>query len=45
VRAERERLAALRFEKIRVRPVGATLGAEIDGVDLAQLVSAWNPDR
>jgi alpha-ketoglutarate-dependent taurine dioxygenase len=37
VRAERERLAALRFERIQVRPVGATLGAEIRGADLAHL--------
>jgi taurine dioxygenase len=40
VRAERERLAALRFERIQVRPVGATLGAEIGGVDLAHLDDA-----
>jgi taurine dioxygenase len=40
LRAERERLAALRFERIRVRPLGATLGAEIGGVDLAQIDDA-----
>lgn len=37
VRAERERLAALQFDRIAVQPVGATLGAEIRGVDLARL--------
>jgi taurine dioxygenase len=37
VRAERERLEALRFERIGVRPLAATLGAEISGVDLGQL--------
>ena len=40
VRAERERLAALRFEKIGVTPLGATLGAELSGVDLAGLEQA-----
>jgi alpha-ketoglutarate-dependent taurine dioxygenase len=34
VRAERERLAGLRFERIGVTPLGATLGAEIHGADL-----------
>ncbi len=37
VRAERERLAALRFERIGVVPLGATIGAEVRGVDLGQL--------
>jgi len=37
VRTERERLAALHFEKIGVAPLGATLGAELHGVDLADL--------
>ncbi len=40
VRAERERLAGLRFDRIGVRPVGATVGAEISGVDLAHLDDA-----
>lgn len=40
VRAERERLAALRFDRIGVAPLGATLGAEISGVDLGQLDDA-----
>ena len=40
VRAERERLAGLRFDHIGARPVGATLGAEISGVDLAQVDDA-----
>ncbi len=40
VRAERERLSALRFERIRVRPAGATLGAEIGDVDLGRLDDA-----
>lgn len=37
VRAERERLAALRFDRIQLRPVGATCGAEVSGVDLADV--------
>lgn len=37
VRRERERLAALRFERIGVRPLGATLGVEIEGVHLGRL--------
>ncbi len=37
VRAERERLSALRFERIGVTPLGATLGAELSGVDLDAL--------
>jgi taurine dioxygenase len=37
VRAERERLAALRWRRIEVSPLGATLGAEIGGVDLGRL--------
>jgi taurine dioxygenase len=40
LRAERERLAALRFERIGVRPVGATVGAEVSGVDLANVDDA-----
>jgi len=40
VRAERERLAALRFDRIGVAPVGATIGAEISGVDLGHLDDA-----
>jgi len=40
VRAERERLAALRFDRIGVAPLGATVGAEISGVDLAHLDDA-----
>ena len=40
VRAERERLQQLHFERIGVRPVGATVGAEISGIDLAQLDDA-----
>jgi len=39
LRAERERLAALCFERIQARPVGATIGAEIEGVDLADPAS------
>jgi taurine dioxygenase len=31
---ERERLASLEWEHLRVRQIGATLGAEIEGVDL-----------
>ena len=46
---ERERLEALRFERIGVRPLGVTIGAEIEGVDLgdlddgtfAEIHSAW----
>jgi alpha-ketoglutarate-dependent taurine dioxygenase len=37
VRAERERLAALRFDRIGVAPLGATVGAELTGVDLGHL--------
>ena len=37
VRAERQRLATLPFERIGVRPLAATLGAEISGVDLSTL--------
>jgi len=40
VRRERERLAALRFERIAVRPQSATIGAEIEGVDLANVDDA-----
>ncbi len=32
--AERARLAGLTYENFDVRPLGATLGAEIDGIDL-----------
>jgi alpha-ketoglutarate-dependent sulfate ester dioxygenase len=35
VAAERDRLAALRWEHFDVRPLAATIGAEIVGVDLA----------
>jgi taurine dioxygenase len=34
LRARREALAALRFERFRLTQLGATIGAEIDGVDL-----------
>jgi taurine dioxygenase len=37
VREERARLAALSFERIRVTPLAPTIGAEIEGVDLARL--------
>jgi taurine dioxygenase len=37
IRSERERLAALEFGKIRVSPLAATIGAEIEGADLEQL--------
>jgi len=37
LRAERERLSTLRFDHIEVRPVGATIGAEIGGVNLADV--------
>ena len=40
VRAERERLAALRFDRIGVTPLGATVGAEISGIDLGHLDDA-----
>jgi len=40
VRAERERLAALRFDRIGIAPLGATIGAEIGGVDLGHLDDA-----
>ncbi len=33
--AERERLEALRWERFDVRPYGATIGAEVHGVDLS----------
>lgn len=36
LRAERERLAGLRWTSFEARPLGATLGAEIEGVDLTQ---------
>jgi len=37
VREESARLADLKFERIGVKPLAATLGAEIEGVDLADL--------
>jgi taurine dioxygenase len=37
VRAERERLAALAWKRIEVRPLGATIGAEIGGASLGAL--------
>ncbi len=40
VRSERERLAALRFDHIELQPLGATIGAEISGVDLGNLDDA-----
>jgi taurine dioxygenase len=36
LRTRREELAAMRFDRVRVDQVGATLGAEISGVDLRQ---------
>jgi taurine dioxygenase len=40
VRDESARLAALRFERIRVTPVSPTIGAEIQGAQIAQLDDA-----
>jgi taurine dioxygenase len=40
LRAERERLAKLHFDRFEVRPIGATIGAEIHGIDLAKLDDA-----
>jgi alpha-ketoglutarate-dependent taurine dioxygenase len=40
VRARREQLSALRFERIGVRPLAATVGAEISGADLGDLDDA-----
>ena len=37
VRAERERLAALSFDRIGVKPLAATIGAEIEDADLTKL--------
>lgn len=37
IRDERDRLAALKFERIGVKPLAATIGAEIEGADLARL--------
>ena len=34
VAAERERLLGLRWERFDLQPVGATLGAEVGGIDL-----------
>ena len=34
VAAERERLLGLRWERFELRPIGATLGAEVSGIDL-----------
>jgi len=34
--AERDRLSRLRFEHFDVRPVGATIGAQVDGLDLGR---------
>ncbi len=38
--AERERLSQLRFAHFEVRPLSATIGAEVQGLDLAQPLSA-----
>jgi taurine dioxygenase len=40
IRAEAERLDALQFDRIKVEPIGPTLGAEISGVDLATVDDA-----
>jgi taurine dioxygenase len=40
VRAERQRLAALRFDRIGIAPLAATIGAELSGVDLGHLDDA-----
>ncbi len=40
IRAEAERLDAISFDRIKVEPVGATIGAEITGVDLANVDDA-----
>lgn len=40
VRAERERLDALRFDRIGIIPLGATCGAEVTGVDLGDVDQA-----
>ena len=40
VRAERERLAKLHFDRFDVRPLGTTVGAELHGVELAKLDDA-----
>jgi taurine dioxygenase len=37
VREERERLEKLPFERIVVKPLAPTIGAEIEGVDLGRL--------
>jgi taurine dioxygenase len=34
--AERDRLSRMRFEHFDVRPVGATIGAQVDGLDLGR---------
>ena len=40
VRAERERLSALRFDRIGINPMAATCGAEVTGVDLGDIDDA-----
>jgi taurine dioxygenase len=40
IRAEAEKLDALQFDRIKIDPVGPTIGAEISGVDLANVDAA-----
>ncbi len=40
IREEADRLDALQFNRIKVEPIGPTIGAEISGVDLAKLEAA-----
>lgn len=40
VRHERQRLAALRFDRIGIHPLGATCGVEVTGVDLGDVDDA-----